>query len=92
MTESEAMLCNIYKGSRESELYIYVPKKTGKDNIPESLSERMGDITEVMTIEIGPDKKLARANADKVLNEIRNKGYYLQLPPDITGQVLFDGD
>ena len=52
----------------------------------------MGALTAVMTITIGPDKKLARARAENVLNDIREKGYYLQLPPEIGGQVLFDGD
>lgn len=92
MTEVDAMLCTIYKGKREKELYVYVPQKEGKENIPEPLCARMGEIIEVMTIKISPDKKLARASASKVLSEIKEKGYYLQLPPDITGQVLFDGD
>jgi uncharacterized protein len=92
VTESDAMLCTIYKGSRENELYLYVPQKAGKDNIPDTLRERMGDIIEVMTLQLTPDKRLARANAVKVLNDIKEKGYYLQLPPDITGQVTFDGD
>jgi len=52
----------------------------------------MGDIIEVMTLQLTSDKKLARANSVKVLNDIKEKGYYLQLPPDITGQVTFDGD
>ena len=92
MTEPDAMLCTIFKGSRESELYLYVPQKAGKENIPEGLRERMGDIIEVMTLQLTSDKKLARANSVKVLNDIKEKGYYLQLPPDITGQVTFDGD
>jgi uncharacterized protein YcgL (UPF0745 family) len=92
MADSEAIRCTIFKGKREPELYVYVPWKAGEANIPEDLRTRMGALTAVMTITIGPDKKLARARAENVLNDIREKGYYLQLPPEIGGQVLFDGN
>ena len=92
MADTEAIRCTIFKGKREPELYVYVPWKAGEVNIPEDLRTRMGALTEVMTIMIAPGKKLARARAESVLMDIREKGYYLQLPPEIGGQVLFDGD
>jgi uncharacterized protein YcgL (UPF0745 family) len=92
MADTDAIRCTIFKGKREPELYVYVPWKAGAANIPEDLKNRMGELSEVMTIMIGPDKKLARARAENVLNDIQEKGYYLQLPPEIGGQVLFDGD
>lgn len=92
MAKTDAIRCTIFKGNREQELYVYVPWKDGADNIPETLKERMGTLREVMTIMIAPDRKLARANAAAVLRDIHDKGYYLQLPPEIGGQVLFNGD
>ena len=88
----DTMLCTIFKGSRERELYVFVPRENGEKNIPDSLRERMGELSQVMTLQISADRKLARADAATVLSEIREKGYYLQLPPEISGQVLFDGD
>lgn len=92
MAEQQERLCTIFKSNREQELYVYVPQEQGVENIPEALLERMGQLSEVMTINISPDRKLARAEATKVLGEIDENGFYLQLPPDISGQVLFDGD
>lgn len=92
MQELKTILCTIFKGSREGQLFVFVPQEEGADNIPEELRKRMGKLIQVMTLKIGPDRKLARANAVTVLENIRDKGYYLQMPPDITGQVLFDGD
>ena len=86
------MLCSVFKGNREQELYVFVPKDCGEKNIPDELRQRMGDLKEIMTLQIDPDRKLARADAASVLNAIHEKGYYLQLPPEVTGQVLFDGD
>ena len=34
-----------------------------------------------MTLALSLDKKLARADVAKVLEAIREQGYYLQLPP-----------
>ena len=89
---NESRRCTIYKGSREQELYVFVPVEDGEGNIPEELRQRMGTIQEVMTLDIAPDRKLARADAANVLNSIEAQGYYLQLPPEISGQVLQDGD
>ncbi len=92
MKNPEAMHCTILKGSREPELYVYVPFAKAETNIPGELRSRLGKIKEVMSLEITPDKNLARVDPAKVLNEIREQGYFVQLPPVITGQVLFDGD
>ncbi len=92
MSKPEAIHCTIFKGSREPELYVYVPFSKAQSNIPEELRSRLGEIKEVMSLEITPEKKLARVDAVKVLNEIHEQGYFVQLPPVITGQVLFDGD
>lgn len=85
-------LFTIFKGNREQQLYVYVPWGSGEENIPDELRKRMGLLTEVMTLKISPDKKLARAKAANVLKAIKENGYYLQLPPDISIQVLNDGD
>lgn len=92
MADADALRCTIFKGNRERELYVFVPWKEGAANIPDELRQRMGTLSEVMTIMIGPDRKLARADAANVLRDIRAIGYYLQLPPEISGQVLNDGD
>lgn len=92
MSDDLALKCTIFKGSREQEMYVFVPRDRGQDNIPDELKQRMGRISEVMTLDITPDRKLARADAGRVLAAIREQGYFLQMPPEISGQVLFDGD
>lgn len=77
------VLCIIYKGSREPELYLYVDRIDGLARVPEDLLARLGSIVEVMTIKLTPQRKLARAAAPQVLAAIVEKGYYLQLPPNI---------
>lgn len=80
---SAALQCTIYRGSREPELFLYVACHEGLKRVPEELRARFGILSEVMTIELVPERKLARARAPQVLAAIAEKGYYLQLPPDI---------
>lgn len=62
-------------------MYLYVDKREGAGQVPQSLLELFGRPQHVATLLITPEKKLARADAGKVLNDIRRCGYYLQMPP-----------
>ncbi|SEA34678.1 YcgL domain-containing protein [Microbulbifer marinus] len=75
------VLCDIYRSPRKEEMYLYVDKREGTVRVPENLLELFGKPQHVTTMLVTPDKRLARADANKVLNEIRERGYYLQMPP-----------
>ena len=78
----DKLLCMVYRCSREAELYVYVKRDEGLAQLPEELRGKLGNLSEVMTLVLTPDRKLARARAADVMTAIANKGYYLQLPPD----------
>ncbi len=75
------LLCNIYKSRRKEETYLYVSLKDDLSRVPEVLLETFGRPELVTKLIITEDRKLARAEASKVLAEIENKGFYLQMPP-----------
>ncbi|MDC0598821.1 YcgL domain-containing protein [Gammaproteobacteria bacterium] len=85
-------ICIIYRSSRETELYLYIDKNIGLDKVPEDLLTRMGNMSEVMTLLITPEKKLARVKSVQVLEDIKEKGYFLQLPPTFNPQVFTYGE
>ena len=62
-------------------MYLYVDHQEDLDRIPEPLLQRFGKPKLAMTLALSLDKKLARADIAKVLEAIREQGYYLQLPP-----------
>ncbi|MDG2091350.1 MAG: YcgL domain-containing protein [Gammaproteobacteria bacterium] len=88
----KSLLCTIYKGSRENELYLYVVRGDDLSSIPEELLSRMGELKEVMSLELSAKKKLARVKVETVLEEIENNGYFLQLPPNINPAVFTYGE
>ncbi len=75
------ILCDIYKGDKKDEMYLYVPKDGALSNVPEALLTSFGELKLVTTIVLTPSRKLARADINKVLTEITDNGFYLQLPP-----------
>lgn len=89
--KGQGQLCQIYKCSREKEMYLYVAKDTDLAELPEELLLRMGTLSELMTLTLTKDSKLARVKAASVLQEIGQKGYFLQLPPNIHVPVFTYG-
>lgn len=75
------ILCDIYKGTKKEEMYLYVPKDTALSKVPEPLLASFGELQLVTTMVLTASRKLARADINKVLQEIADKGFYLQLPP-----------
>lgn len=77
----DKILCEIFRSPRKEEMYLYVDKRRGLEPVPEALLERFGKPQPVMTLLLGAERKLARADAVRVVEAIAEKGYYLQLPP-----------
>ena len=75
------IFCQIYKSACNTEMYLYVEKARGLEDVPAALMKRFGAPSELMTLILEPGKKLARANVDDVMREIADKGFYLQMPP-----------
>lgn len=75
------LLCNIYKSRRKEETYLYVSLKDDLSRVPDTLLETFGRPELVTKLMLSEERKLARAEAPKVLAAIEEQGFYLQLPP-----------
>ena len=78
---AQRLICEVFKSSRKEEMYLYVDKRRGLEDVPEALMERFGTPVSTMTLMLTPDKTLARAKAADVLAAIRDQGFYFQMPP-----------
>ncbi len=74
-------ICDIYKSPKKDEMYLYVRKVEGLSRVPEALLTMFGKPKHYVTLLLTPERKLARAEAPKVIAELAEKGYYLQMPP-----------
>ena len=75
------IICDIYKGDKKEEMYLYVSKQDALERVPEPLRKSFGELKLVTTIMLTPSRKLARADIAKVLSDIVTNGFYLQMPP-----------
>ncbi|WP_333878059.1 YcgL domain-containing protein [Methylobacter sp.] len=75
------MQCFIYKSLKKEHLYLYVDKKDDFSKVPEALFDSFGKIEFVMDLELTPERKLAKENVEKVMNSLKTKGFFVQLPP-----------
>lgn len=75
------LLCEVFKSPRKEEMYLYVDKREGLARVPEALLERFGKPVSTMTLILSVEKRLGRAQAGDVMAAIREKGFYLQMPP-----------
>ena len=74
-------LIEVFRSAREAGCYLYVDKKEGMLRVPSALLERFGNPETAMTLMLEPTRKLASANAVTILDNIRDQGFYLQMPP-----------
>lgn len=78
---TERALVSIYRSPRKAEMYLYVPKVNGLNDLPEALLKSFGTPTHVMDLLLTRDKKLARVDTGRVLDDLLERGFYLQMPP-----------
>ena len=82
------MHCAIYKGDRKVDTYLYIEREDDFSRVPDSLLQLLGELELVMTLELHPERTLARADPDQVREHLRSQGFYLQMPPDKEEQQL----
>jgi uncharacterized protein YcgL (UPF0745 family) len=61
-------------------MYLYVTKQDGLKRVPEPLLEKFGKAVHAFTFVLTPERQLANADIDKVLEGMATNGYYLQMP------------
>lgn len=76
-----SLLCEIFKSPRKAEMYLYVERSRGLQDVPEVLLKQFGEPVSVMVLQLSPERRLARADTATVLAKIKEQGFYLQMPP-----------
>lgn len=75
-------IISVFKSALKDEMYLYVDKREQLERVPEQLLELFGKPVHVMDMPLKVERKLARIeDTQKLLDEVENKGYYLQMPP-----------
>ncbi len=70
----------VYKAKKKPDSYIYLLEKDNFSCLPEVLLASLGSLEWVMDLTLNRDKKLAQADARKVMKALQEDGFYLQMP------------
>ena len=80
------MQCVVFRCSRKEEMYLYLPHQEDEIQMISDLSEDLlkltGELVKVIDLELTPKRKLARVNVEDVIASLKEKSYYLQMPPN----------
>jgi uncharacterized protein len=86
--DDHRLLCSVYRSPKREGMYLYVRRGTDLRTLPEALMKVFGHPGHAMDLLLSPEKRLARAEVDKVMAMIREQGFYLQMPPPDQEQPL----
>jgi len=76
------MHCYVYKGGNNADHYLFLPKQVTQStlsNLPAALVDLLGQLSLVTDFDLS-EKKLAQADSEQVISDMRANGYYLQMP------------
>lgn len=72
----------IYRCSNKPDMYIYLAEEDVFDNVPREIFNTLGIVEFAMELDITSSTKLAREDAQTVLDNLNEHGFHLQLPCD----------
>jgi uncharacterized protein len=79
--DDHRLLCSVYRSNKREGMYLYVRRGDDLRELPEALLKAFGPPVPAMDMMLTAEKKLARAEASVVMAQIREQGFYLQMPP-----------
>ena len=77
------MNCQIYRSEKKDETYLFLATDQSFEELPEDLRTSFGEPVFVMALKLSSKSKLARVETQSVLESLRERGYFLQLPPKL---------
>lgn len=80
---SEHIDCWIYKSPRKDEMYLYLAAEEGFETVPAELMRGFGQPRFVMRLTLSPQRPLAREDVHRVMRNLREQGFHLQMPPKL---------
>lgn len=75
------MEVKVFASNRKADTYLFVAADKDVEELPEALLTLLGDLRDVLEMDLTADRQLVRCSGADVLASIDEVGYYLQMPP-----------
>ena len=87
MTLPTAMEVAVFKTARRPETFLFLPEGLQPGEWPAGLEQVFMPAEKVLSLTLTADQPLAAQSATRVIEEIIDKGYFLQLPPQTSSSA-----
>ena len=81
MVSPAKVYCDVYKSEKSEDIYLYVDHGEGLDKVPEGLLQQFGEPKIALSFMLSEDRILAKEDPKRILQNLAEHGYHLQLPP-----------
>lgn len=78
-----------YKSPKKEELFLYIPKGSSLEDLPDELLVMFGEPKWVIDFTLDKNRKMPRANPEEIMKMIERKKYYIQMPPSEVEKMGF---
>ncbi len=93
MNTSSSIDCIIYRSRVKDGMYLYLAAHKPYAELPDNVRQGMGrEPEEAMRLKLTPERKLARADVLQVMENLRERGFHLQMPPRVEYLATWDND
>ena len=80
----------IYRCSKKPDMYIYLAEEDDFSKVPKEIFNSLGIISFSMELEMHADRKLSKENPEKVMENLNENGFHLQLPDETPIEELMN--
>ena len=60
--------------------YLYLPQEDDMERVPEALLKMISPVERVLELDLTPERRLAQEDAAEVIKQIKEQGWFLQMP------------
>lgn len=85
---TEKAFVSVFRSSKKDDTYIFVRRGQDWEELPDALKEVFGKPVHSMDLVLTPERKLARATGEQVLEALNDRGFYLQMPEEQDSYVV----
>lgn len=80
----------VYKSLKKADTYVYLAVREDFARLPAPVRNQLGELRFVLDVALVEGRKLARADAAVVRNNLAAQGFHLQFPPTMADPMTDD--
>ena len=73
--------CAVYRSPHRDLTFLYIVEKDDFEKVPAPVMKQFTPPELVMELELTPERVLANAEVERVIEKLQSDGFYLQMPP-----------